>query len=820
MSAEYKVDAERPGEQSDIFLFKGEPLRLAIKNRTPETEIIFAVAPDSAGDPVIEIAFLSDFHTLSPSDLDPLPEGARHNYNIWSRQAGDLTLLMRGTILARQSIEPTGTPATPPPDPLILSGTAPASGQVGDAYAFAPTVSGGTAPYAFSIGAGSLPPGLSLSAATGAITGTLATAGSWPGITLRVTDVAEQTADLIFAVTISEAPTLSGTALIWRWGQSNEGTLGNSPASMDVADRGWFPTIKQIDSDGNTLGPTETYTLRDYAILDTGETANEGAITGPQGTYTYIGDNISVGPTAGLAVDIRDNGLFASADETWMWIGSSPGQAISYFMPPGEVPAYNSGDGNTSKGWQHKCYANRNLRARLAASSDPIYIQMTGDAQGEADTVQANLGSGATDDYITQYMTSHALVRQSDKDVLGLDPEHFKIQLLPVWYDGSASEDASVIAMNAAFETAARYTVDLSGNITDTGSGDAKLYLVKHDWDRQVTAELEDPHFTGAEQVQLGEAMAAALKNIHGGDGSTTAYELTEVKPQVVGVATSASSATITVTGYVSDPGDVYVALVASGAGAPTEAQIIAGTGGGIVAAGATVVSSTTAGAAFSVDVSGPAYGTNYDVHVVEQIASGEISVVRSATETTGSLLRSFDATLYTSNIAYTDGNLTATHNASGTHHPYAVPASSDGKRYFEVVIQGASGPAFVGVGENGAAAGGGVAGSDKAGWSGSNLIASGANIGMGGSVGPGDRVAVCWDGDAGLLWMRANDTGDWNNTGGADPASGSGGADISGLDRTIAVPMIGLGPDDACTIALDPGDWSYTAPSGFGPIG
>ena len=76
--------------------------------------------------------------------------------------------------------------------PIKLS-CASSAAQVGSTYSSALNASGGTSPYTFSIATGSLPPGLTLNASTGAITGTPTTAGSY-NYTAEVTDKSGATA--------------------------------------------------------------------------------------------------------------------------------------------------------------------------------------------------------------------------------------------------------------------------------------------------------------------------------------------------------------------------------------------------------------------------------------------------------------------------------------------------------------------------------------------------------------------------------------------------------------------------------------------------
>ena len=63
------------------------------------------------------------------------------------------------------------------------------------------TATGGVTPYTWTVAAGSLPPGLALQAASGTVSGTATTAGSFP-VTIRVTDTAANTETVALAFTI------------------------------------------------------------------------------------------------------------------------------------------------------------------------------------------------------------------------------------------------------------------------------------------------------------------------------------------------------------------------------------------------------------------------------------------------------------------------------------------------------------------------------------------------------------------------------------------------------------------------------------------
>ena len=92
-----------------------------------------------------------------------------------------------------------------------LNCTAGAAGVVGTPYSSTPcTASGGVTPYSYT--ASGLPPGLSINAGTGAITGTPTTAGVYNNVVVIVTDSLAQTASQTISITIYSKPTLNCTA--------------------------------------------------------------------------------------------------------------------------------------------------------------------------------------------------------------------------------------------------------------------------------------------------------------------------------------------------------------------------------------------------------------------------------------------------------------------------------------------------------------------------------------------------------------------------------------------------------------------------------
>lgn len=127
---------------------------------------------------------------------------------------------------------------------LAITATPVTTGTSGTAYtSFTASATGGTGPYTFSVGSGTLPPGITINATTGVVSGTPTTAGTYASIVLRVTDSLGATADRAsFTITVSAgvalgisgAPVLYGVANEAYAGFTVTGTNGTAPYTYSV----------------------------------------------------------------------------------------------------------------------------------------------------------------------------------------------------------------------------------------------------------------------------------------------------------------------------------------------------------------------------------------------------------------------------------------------------------------------------------------------------------------------------------------------------------------------------------------------------------
>ncbi len=137
----------------------------------------------------------------------------------------------------------TTSPIVIGPAPAILTGTLP-DGTVGVAYSVTLQVFGGTAPLTFSVSAGTLPAGLTLDTATGAVSGT-PTMAQTQMFSIQVRDSAGRTATRDYTVRIGNA-----VAVVELVSVAPDGTPGNSDSgSPALSDDGRFVAFTSFATD-------------------------------------------------------------------------------------------------------------------------------------------------------------------------------------------------------------------------------------------------------------------------------------------------------------------------------------------------------------------------------------------------------------------------------------------------------------------------------------------------------------------------------------------------------------------------------------------
>ena len=123
-------------------------------------------------------------------------------------------------------------------------------------------VSGGTAPYTWSVTSGLLPPGLALNSTTGVISGTPTTAGGPTSVTFRVTDSVGATASKSLAITIVAGPSITTSSLpngevSIAYSQTLAATGGTAPYTWSVTS-GALPAGLALNSTTGVISGTPT----------------------------------------------------------------------------------------------------------------------------------------------------------------------------------------------------------------------------------------------------------------------------------------------------------------------------------------------------------------------------------------------------------------------------------------------------------------------------------------------------------------------------------------------------------------------------------
>jgi hypothetical protein len=100
-------------------------------------------------------------------------------------------------------------------------------------------------------------------------------------------------------------------------------------------------------------------------------------------------------------------------------------------------------------------------------------------------------------------------------------------------------------------------------------------------------------------------------------------------------------------------------------------------------------------------------------------------------------------------------------------------------------------------------------------------IFSAGSNTGLSlGARAAGDIIGIALDLGARLIWFRVAPSGNWNGSGTANPATGTGGVSIAGLGSPAITPLYAMASfaasADAATGNFGDTAFSGTVPSGF----
>ena len=209
-----------------------------------------------------------------------------------------------------------------------------ADGVTGTPYTQQFAASGGVAPYLWSVAAGSIPSGLSLSTSTGLLSGTPTTPGTY-NFTIGVVDQSKQTDSVAYTVkivaslSITTATTLPGGVVGAAYAQTFASTGGTSPYQWSVS-TGTLPTGLTLNASTGSLAGTPTaagtftFTIR----------VADGAARSATATFTMV-----VTTSLSITTATLPNGTVGAAYNQTLAAAGASGITLTWSVSTGALPA-------------------------------------------------------------------------------------------------------------------------------------------------------------------------------------------------------------------------------------------------------------------------------------------------------------------------------------------------------------------------------------------------------------------------------------------------------------------------------------------------
>ncbi|WP_047304919.1 autotransporter domain-containing protein [Pseudomonas fluorescens] len=207
---------------------------------------------------------------------------------------------------------------------ISLSPGSLSNGTVGTAYSASLSASGGAAPYSYTITAGTLPTGLSLSTSSGAISGTPSASGTF-NMTVTATDANSATGSQAYSITIGALAPVAGavSATVAANSSANPITLnisGGAATSVAVASAASHGTATASGT-SITYTPTAGFSGSDsftYTATNAGGTSSPATVTITVSAPTLVLTPASLGAgTAGSAYSATLSTTGGSAPYTY-----------------------------------------------------------------------------------------------------------------------------------------------------------------------------------------------------------------------------------------------------------------------------------------------------------------------------------------------------------------------------------------------------------------------------------------------------------------------------------------------------------------------